>query len=236
MNARRIFECITGYWVHRAGNLPFGTDLRIDLQRICGSISRAAVFDVGANVGQSIPRLRTCFPNSPIYCFEPVNENFKKLKIATRNQTGLVLEKLGLSNTAGTVNINLNSDPTECSMEYSYSDGQSESIKVTTIDQYCHDHSIRHIGFLKIDVEGHEIKTLEGACNLFTTGSIDFVLLETEILPSERHFISAQEFANFLKAHNFSMVAIYDQTHQWNGTRKLQFANALFGRNDVLSK
>ena len=236
MNARRLFERITHYWVHRAGNLPFGTDLRIDLQRICGRISQEAVFDVGANVGQSIPRLRSCFPNSPIYCFEPVNENFKKLKTATRNQTGILLEQLGLSSKAGTVKINLNSDPTECSLEYSYGNGQTEEITLITIDQYCRDHSIRHIGFLKIDVEGHEISTLEGGSRLFASGSIDFVLLETEIIPTDRHFISVQEYASFLKPHNFELVAIYDQTHEWNGTRKLQFANALFGREDVLRK
>ncbi len=236
MNARRLFERLTRYWVHRAGNLPFGTDLRIDLQRICGSTSKAAVFDVGANVGQSIPRLRSSFPDSAIYCFEPVTRNFEKLKTASSKEQGIFLEQLGLSNTTGTVDINLNSDPTECSLEYNYSNGQTESITLTTIDQYCNEHSIPHIGFLKIDVEGHEIKTLEGAGKLFASGSIDFVLLEAEVLHSDRHFISVQEYADFLEPFNVSLVAVYDQTHEWNGTRKLQFANALFGRNDVLSK
>ena len=38
------------------------------------------IFDVGANVGDVTKEYSAMFPNSKIYCFEPVPNTFKELK------------------------------------------------------------------------------------------------------------------------------------------------------------
>jgi FkbM family methyltransferase len=40
---------------------------------------------------------------------------------------------------------------------------KSETVKLSTLDDYCEKNSIDRIDFLKMDVEGHELKVLKGA-------------------------------------------------------------------------
>lgn len=44
----------------------------------------------------------------------------------------------------------------------------------TTIDQYCNKNKIDRVHFMKIDVEGHELKVIEGGQN----SNIDFIQFE----------------------------------------------------------
>ncbi|MCG2725664.1 MAG: FkbM family methyltransferase, partial [Elusimicrobia bacterium] len=55
---------------------------------------------------------------------------------------------------------------------------KSENIEVKTIDAFCKEQKIEHIHFLKLDVEGHELKVLEGASGMLKLGAIDFIQFE----------------------------------------------------------
>jgi FkbM family methyltransferase len=56
--------------------------------------------------------------------------------------------------------------------------GQKEEIEIRTLDDFCQDQKIGRIHFLKLDVEGHEIKVLEGAANLLGSRAIDYIQFE----------------------------------------------------------
>ena len=51
-------------------------------------------------------------------------------------------------------------------------------MNVRTLDSICEQEKVDTIHFLKIDVEGHELQTIEGASNLISSGSIDFIQFE----------------------------------------------------------
>jgi len=61
---------------------------------------------------------------------------------------------------------------------FSISMNQKEKICLKTLDNFCKDARIEHINLLKLDVEGHELKVLNGAKNLISSNSIDFIQFE----------------------------------------------------------
>jgi len=56
-----------------------GLDAYFDIKGIIGSNLSPVIFDVGANVGQTIDALRKLFPSPTIHAFEPGRAAFDKL-------------------------------------------------------------------------------------------------------------------------------------------------------------
>jgi hypothetical protein len=55
---------------------------------------------------------------------------------------------------------------------------KSEIVEINTIDEFCSANGIRHIHFLKMDVEGNELNILYGAKQMIESDSIDFIQFE----------------------------------------------------------
>ena len=53
-----------------------------------------------------------------------------------------------------------------------------ELITVTTIDRFLHEHAIDRLDFLKLDVEGNELRILDGAVDSLESGLIDAIQFE----------------------------------------------------------
>ena len=51
---------------------------------------------------------------------------------------------------------------------------QTEDVSLLTLDEFCRMEPLQRIHFLKLDVEGHELKLLQGAHELLERGGIDF--------------------------------------------------------------
>ena len=144
------------------------------------------IFDVGANIGNYSKVLHEIFGDrATIHSFEPSQKTFEHLKKNISGINNVIPNNFGLSNDEG------------CSTLYSDDDGsglaslyqrnldhhniiisQSEKITLSTIDKYCAENQINNIHFLKLDVEGHELKVLEGACRMLHEKRIDGIQFE----------------------------------------------------------
>lgn len=87
----------SGWWLKpvRKGSDDFGFDDFSDMQYFTTS-DLPIVFDVGANVGQTIRKFRTYFENSEIHSFEPGIDTFEELKRNVAGVAGLHLVNCGL--------------------------------------------------------------------------------------------------------------------------------------------
>jgi FkbM family methyltransferase len=144
------------------------------------------IFDVGANVGQYTLLLKKTFGNKVIiHSFEPSRKTFDKLKINVKNKTRIHIHNfgLGISNT----NTILYSDSDESGLasifkrrldHFKIEMNQNEEIKIKTLDSFCTDKNIEHIHFLKLDVEGSELKVFKGASKMLNSGGINFIQFE----------------------------------------------------------
>ena len=55
---------------------------------------------------------------------------------------------------------------------------KSEEIKLRRLDSYIEENSIKHIDFIKIDIEGHELKAFEGFGSYLNSEFIDYIQFE----------------------------------------------------------
>lgn len=149
------------------------------------------IFDCGANVGSyanMILNVSGSFGNKvSIYlfepsklCFEVLNRNFGSFKNVFINQIG-VSNKNGLDDLyypwEGAAGASLSSSISDIQKINNFSP-LSEQVKITTIDDFCKEHKIDVIDFLKLDVEGYEKLALEGAEKMLLEGKIRFIQIE----------------------------------------------------------
>ena len=73
-----IFRSMGLYAKPRA-QIPFGVEWIQDIKYLLNDRNLELVVDVGANIGQTVSEVLNCFPESCIYCFEPVPSTFERL-------------------------------------------------------------------------------------------------------------------------------------------------------------
>lgn len=130
----------------------------------------AVILDIGANVGTFLYQLESKLDHEHIYAFEPNKKLYLRLK---RLFPGIRVLPLALSdeNTTAEFKIpvingktiasrgTLNTTYKEKGEERSY----TETVKVIKLDDWAAIEHFKRLDFIKIDVEGNEIKTLLGA-------------------------------------------------------------------------
>ena len=110
-------------------------------------------------------------------------------------------------------------------------DLDSEDIEVRTIDSVVSDFSFTSIDLLKIDVEGYELKLLEGSKKCLRDKRINFIFIETGL---DNRFNSIESLVNFLSPFGYLPYAFYEQTPHWTGRQNLWYWNTLFARESLL--
>ncbi len=142
---------------------------------------KAVLFDIGANEGKFTTLLIELFPDAIIYCFEPHPGNFSNLKKNLADRERVKLYNLAVSDKSelaeifdyegsnGTTHACMNS---EAFTGVHRSQFISHQVKCTTLDEFVEKENIQKIDFVKIDVEGNELKVLNGAKKCLENGKI----------------------------------------------------------------
>lgn len=145
------------------------------------------IFDVGSNVGNYSKTLSYFFSadNTIIHSFEPSKKTYEVLLKTTSDITNIIPNNFGLSDTEIEVILYTNSEVSGLASIYhrnlehfGISLAKSETVKLSTIDNYCQNHNISRIHFLKLDIEGHELNALRGAKQMIYDKNIDFIQFE----------------------------------------------------------
>jgi len=125
------------------------------------------IFDIGAAIGEAaLPMLRA-FPGAEVYCFEPLPGSFAKLK----ERTKCFAERIhyfnyGLYNRSGESKFYVwenHHDGSSVIRPPATQKNREISITVRKLDGVIKELGIKHIDFMKIDVEGAE-KEMLGGC------------------------------------------------------------------------
>lgn len=172
------------------------------------------VFDVGANTGAFAALANTIFPDATVYCFEPAAATFEMLRetLARVDNPAITAFNLALGDAAGEGALYSNRAGSALASLYprrlEHLGGaldQQETVSVATIDGFCADHDIRHIDYLKLDVEGNELKCLKGASRMISAGAVDFIQFEFGgTMIDSRDFF--QDFWYFLKDYKIMRI------------------------------
>ena len=198
---KKFIENSLGIKIYRT-TLPTGTNLFYDIDKYFGLKNIKIVFDIGANIGQSVFDYAEHFKNAKIYSFEPVKSTFHELAKNTNKYTNVQIYNIGFGVEKKQQLINLISDSRSNSIKFHTDSQNKELIEIDTIDNFSSTNSITQLDFVKIDTEGYEIEVLKGSENLLKHQRIHFILTECEISKSEEHYTGLSELCLYLDKFN----------------------------------
>jgi FkbM family methyltransferase len=169
--------------------------------------------DIGANVGNYSLELKNYFSNHKIIAFEPSPATFDKLLVNVGKKSGIVCVNSALSDFSGMSELFFNEPLSGLASlskrdlsRFGISFNQSERVKVQTLENYLIQNQLYGPFILKIDVEGHELKVLNGCLSLLTN---QIALIQFEFggtnLDSRTFYL---DFYNFFDSINFLLYRL----------------------------
>lgn len=185
-------------------------------------------FDVGANTGEWSKLVSGLFPSSRIHAFEVVPSTYEQLKEATRDNPNIVVNNFGLSDEAAAITLNIgehSSAATAFKLEgMTYHDNYytHEVVgNVKTGADYVREQDIERIDFLKVDVEGMDLRVIKGFGENIKLARI--IQFEYGIFNISSHDL-LWDFFKHLTAHDFIIGKVYP--------RYVEFFDYFFSREN----
>jgi FkbM family methyltransferase len=201
------------------------TDVRTAFPQRTGTI-----FDVGANIGDTVTAFRRAFPAAPILAFEPVAQTFAVLKDAFRDDPQVQVFQQALGEAEGLESMTAHRTSganriVRC--ETALASVATEIVPVVTGDAVCAEHGIDRVFFLKVDTEGHDLAVLKGFSNMIARGQIDIIQVEAGMNPTNELHVDLGEFRSLLEPQGYYLFNIYNQVRQ-KGRHFLRRCNPVF--------
>ena len=175
------------------------------------------VFDIGANIGDysKIIEDKSTKLNIDInlHLFEPTKSCFSTLskKFDSKN---IILNNFGISNENDTATIFYDKEQSGLASlyqrnldSYDLELNQNEEIKLRRLDEYIEEKNIKHIDFVKIDIEGHELKAFEGFGDYLNDNFIDYIQFEYGGANLDSH-TSLMDIYKFLNERGFKIAKV----------------------------
>ncbi len=156
------------------------------------SKSKPIIFDCGSNIGVSLLYFKFLFPNSRVTCFEPDPRTFKLLKknVKINKLKNVTLYNHALSDRNHVINFYISNAPGSLIMS-SYKERMAEvSVKVKAI-KLSEIIKNDHIDFIKMDIEGSEVKVLNDLVNKNKLSQIDELVIEYHHNISDTNVLSS---------------------------------------------
>lgn len=141
------------------------------------------VIDAGANIGfHTLFIARRVAPSGRVFSFEASPQNFSRLleNVARSSLKNVRAYPAALGDKRGKAFFS--EDSGDSSRSHISKTNSGVTVDMVRLDDVCWEESIGVVDFLKLDVEGCELKVLRGAERLFSTGTCR--LLQVELDPN----------------------------------------------------
>lgn len=156
--SKDIFNQILSYRLTADYSYMNGFSVRLRdqyFETFLGSLDGCIFADCGGYDGDTTEEFITRYPSyKSVLLFEPSAQNIEKAKQRLRNVRDIEFIPLGVSNCEGSLSFNPDGGSAS-----SVSENGSTTITTTTLDMF----TSQTLSFIKMDLEGWELKALEGA-------------------------------------------------------------------------
>jgi FkbM family methyltransferase len=202
--------------------LPISNELRT----LFDPAEPLVIFDIGACEGEDSIRYARAFANACLYAFEPLPDNMRRLRkqLSDYGMTRVEAFELALSDTDGTAVFHVSSGapqgmqdapdwdygnksssllpPADVLQHYPWLKFQEEiEVRTATLAKFCSMRGIDRIDLIHMDVQGAELRVLEGAGDLLR--AVRAVWLEIETVPLYEGQPLADEVQRFMESQGF---------------------------------
>jgi FkbM family methyltransferase len=203
-------------------------DIQKELLQFFKYKSPKFIFDIGACDGLDSIKYSWLFPNSKVYSFEPIDNNYNLIlkNLDKYSISNIIVEKLALSDSDGEAEFYLSSgspDNVENS-DWDYGNKSSsllkpgktieihpwlkfenkQLVKTKTLKNYMDENKIQTIDFIHMDVQGAELMVLNGAGNYLK--NIKMIWLEVENIELYKNQPLKTDVESFLIKNNFRKI------------------------------
>lgn len=192
------------------------------------------IFDIGANIGQTSLKFNSYYPDSEIYCFEPIKSTFELLQKNVKQMVNIRPYNFAFGENPDEVEIfhrensEWNSLVFELNETAKKNGSTSEVIKIETIDNFLKNKSIHKIHILKSDTEGFDMSVLRGAVNSLKNQVFEYLYLEVGLRNGDKQHTYLVEMINYLENFNYRFSGLFEKVYM-DGL-VLCYANALFSK------
>lgn len=187
-----------------------------DFRSLLPSLKMETIFDVGANVGQTVRVLRKSYRRANILAFEPVKSTFEALRTSVGEDPRTQCFQMALGDVQATAKM----EAAPGSVRNKVLSGASgaltneQIVDVDAGDHFCAERGIDAINFLKIDTEGYDLKVCVGFAGMLRQHKIDLVQVEAGLHPKNSLHVPFQAFKDYLEPLGYCIFRIYDQAGQ----------------------
>jgi FkbM family methyltransferase len=196
------------------------------------------IFDVGANMGQTVRQIRQVWPAVRVFAFEPVSATFAALEARTAGDAALECHRLAFGSSAGRATMLATPGHTMNRIVTRPEGGQAtEEVEVVTGDAFCAARGLDRLDILKVDTEGHDLDVLTGFGTMLAERRVTYVEAECAIAPDNRIHVPFNRIADFMHARGYGLFSLlpagrHPQGYLNHTTRRRQrgmfYANAVF--------
>ena len=171
------------------------------------------VLDIGAHIGIFSRKIKNIFPQSTVYAFEPLKENFELLKKNTEKLDNVIIEncavggtryasefkmcgKHGLANTGGTHVLWSN-------------EKKNDDISQISLLEVFEKYDFDTIDILKLDCEGSEYEIIPAAYKAGLFDRVQYMVFEYHVSPDKGRYF--HEIFKYLDV--FQEISIKNEKH-----------------------
>jgi FkbM family methyltransferase len=198
---------------------------------------RPVIFDVGANIGDSLEEFKSWWPGATVHCFEPQSECWDSLEERARRlgPDTVVINRFAAgsqptdhavfyshdihSGVSGFNRINIQSSDSvalgkiraegqQAVQEYQQTLNHERTVPIVRMDDYLGRTGIPRVNLLKIDTQGFEPEVLEGFGQRLA--DVDVVLTELMFYDYYERSLSFSDIERFLHPAG---LRLYDISH-----------------------
>ena len=200
------------------------------VRRPVSTPDRPIIFDVGANLGQTISEMRKACPNSAIHAFEPGAVAFEALQRTWSRTSNITLNyfALGSKEAKRPFNETLQHDMSSFLPTGQHGWGKNTNqreVSIKTVDGYCAANEIDYVDVLKCDTQGFDLEVLRGARQMMARHAIRLVYVEINFAELYVGQAAADEIMSLLRQNGFHLVTFYG-FHYVDG--RIGWTDALF--------
>jgi FkbM family methyltransferase len=214
-------------------NLQRWHDPLDDLRRLAGQGAISTMLDGGAYKGNKAIAMLDLFPHAEIHCFEPQPEPFHYLQQRFSTEPRCRVVQAALSDFAGSAQMFVTPEMyTSSLMKPLATDITSRDhidVAVTTIDDYAKQQHLHGFDFIKLDLQGNELKALNGAHK--TLQDCKAILVEVNFRERYEGCTQFNDLYNFLFGAGFVLYKLYEIHGYADGAWKL--GDGLFLKRDL---
>lgn len=213
------------------------------------------IFDVGANLGQSIDRFLSLYSSPTIHSFEPNPSTFEVLCKYNSHQN-IFTNNFGLSDKSSVSPLffgpssKLDSlrkyntkredfNPVKMATKQHITENdliekinQSVEVRLETLQSYCETKKVEKIDILKIDTQSHELEVLQGAGAFLDKVS----LIQIEIIFSDLYNASLTfyEIEKIIKPFGFRIVALPRVVNHKKKDWLINWVDAIYAKHAII--